>query len=315
MKKLISFILAVIMTVSVCVVSANATTTPLGRLGDVDDNGDVNIMDATHIQLMLAKLCEYDAEDEIYADVDLDRLVSVMDATEIQLWVAKLLNGSKIGRWYNSDMYTNDFYSDYMSGSAVAGVPVTFTANVDAGSPMQNYVLYVNDELVASSETENSLTYTFPQAGIYKVQMLANAFYNTGSYSISEYVVNDVDDKQLKFKAFYSTGKYWGSISWGQNDMKFYAEGMGGVAPYQYEFVMEHRENPYYADSSNVVYFQDYSDKNYFELPTYNPEDIFGEDHYGYAQLECKITVRIKDANGDVVKTEEQFWYDYHMIG
>ncbi len=314
MKKLFSIILAAVMLASVCVASVNATTAPIGMLGDVDDNGDINIMDATQIQIMLAKLCDYDEEDEIYADADLDRELSVMDATELQLWIAKLLDNSKIGCWYNYDMYTDDFYYDYLSGRAVAGVPVTFTANVRAGSPLQNYELYVNDELVASSETSNSLTYIFPQAGTYKVQMLANAFYTTGAFEIREYVVQENDDEQLKFKAFYSTGKYWGTFSWNQEDMKFYAEGMGGVAPYQYEFVMEHRVNPYYIDSPMVDITQDYSEKNYFVLPAYDFKEIFGEDAF-YGALQCKITVRIKDANGDVVQTEKEFSYEEHMIG
>lgn len=314
MKKLFSIILTVVMVASVCVASVNATTAPVGRLGDVDDNGDINIMDATQIQLMLAKLCDYDAEDEIYADADLDRELSVMDATELQLWIAKLLDNSKIGCWYNYDMYTDDFYYDYMSGRAVAGVPVTFTANVRAGSPMQNYELYVNDELVASSEISNSLTYTFPQAGTYKVQMFANAFYTTGAFGVREYVVQESDDEQLKFKAFYSTGKYWGTFAWNQEDMKFHAEGMGGVAPYQYEFVMEHRANPYYLDSPMVYITQDYSEKNYFDLPAYDFKEIFGDDAF-YGALQCKITVRIKDANGDVVQTEKEFMYEEHMIG
>ncbi len=315
MKKLVSVLLVLIMLVSACIVSANATTPPRGTVGDADGNGDVDIMDATQIQLMIAKLCEYDDEDAIYADVDLDREVTILDATDIQLWLVGLLKGSKINYWYNSDMYTDDFYYDYLSGSAVAGVPVTFTANVRAGSPMQNYELYVNDELVAQSETSNSLTYTFPQAGTYKILMLANAFYNTGVFGVSEYVVKENDDEQLKFKAFYSTGKYWGTFTWSWDNMKFYAEGMGGVAPYQYEFVMERRENLYIDSPMVICGTQEYSDKNYFELPVYNFKEIFGEDAFFYGSLECKITVRIKDANGDVVQTEKDFWYDKHPIG
>lgn len=314
MKRLFSIILVVVMLTLMCAVSVNATTAPAGTLGDVNDDGDVDILDATQVQLMVANLCEYDEEDELYADVDLDREVSILDATEIQLWLAGLLKDSKIESWYNYDMYEDDFYYDYLSGSAVKGVPVTFTANVRAGSPMQNYELYVNDELVASSETSNSLTYTFPQAGTYKICMLANAFYRTGAFSVSEYVVQESDDEELKFKAFYSTGKHWGSFVWGQKDMKFHAEGMGGVAPYQYEFVMEHPNDPDYYESPMVYVTQEYSDKNYFELPAYRFYDIFDKNDF-YGSLECKITVRIKDANGDVVETEKQFWYDEPMIG
>lgn len=314
MKKLVSVLIITALLVTAFVLPANATTAPMGTLGDVDRSGKIDVLDATKIQNMLSKLCSYDAEDELYADVDLDRKVSIIDATNIQLYIGKLLTNSSIGRWYNYDMYTDDFYYDYLSGTAVAGVPVTFTANVRAGSPIQNYKLYVNDELVAVSETSNSLTYTFPQAGTYQIRMWANAFYNSGIFGIKDYVVVDSPDDELKFKALYSTGKYWGSFIWGKKDMKFYAEGMGGVAPYQYEFTFERPEKAGYADSPTVTIVQPYSDQNYFDLPAYRTEDIFGEPYYG-SILVCKLTIRIKDANGDVVEQQKTFNYEEHMIG
>ena len=66
-------------------------------IGDADSNGDVNIMDATYIQLFLAKAVASINEDA--ADVDGDSKTTVMDATNIQLYLAQQGNPDyKIGQ-------------------------------------------------------------------------------------------------------------------------------------------------------------------------------------------------------------------------
>lgn len=60
-------------------------------LGDVDGDGDVSILDATEIQLVLAQLKEWNNDTAVLAaDYDGDGDVSVLDATEIQLVLAGL---------------------------------------------------------------------------------------------------------------------------------------------------------------------------------------------------------------------------------
>ena len=58
-------------------------------LGDVDGDGEVSIMDATEIQMVIAQLLP-SLEDITVADVDGDGEVSIMDATAIQMQLAKL---------------------------------------------------------------------------------------------------------------------------------------------------------------------------------------------------------------------------------
>lgn len=75
------------------------TTVPAdkGILGDVNNDGKVNIKDATTIQKSAAKLLTL-AEDEIIrADVNADSKVNVKDATAIQKFVAKIDTGLAIG--------------------------------------------------------------------------------------------------------------------------------------------------------------------------------------------------------------------------
>ena len=61
-------------------------------IGDVDQNGSVEIVDATLIQQYLAKIISFSDEKLIIADVDKDGSVTVADATRIQQYLAKLID-------------------------------------------------------------------------------------------------------------------------------------------------------------------------------------------------------------------------------
>lgn len=62
-----------------------------GILGDVDLDGKVSILDATHIQMHLAKLITLTSEQLALADTDRDGKLSILDATQIQLFLAQLI--------------------------------------------------------------------------------------------------------------------------------------------------------------------------------------------------------------------------------
>lgn len=72
-------------------VSIYAKFVPIGLLGDANDDGEVNILDATLVQSHIAKLnVEY--INLVNADVDKDGYVAIPDATAIQMYVAKMIN-------------------------------------------------------------------------------------------------------------------------------------------------------------------------------------------------------------------------------
>ena len=62
-------------------------------LGDVDGDGSVTIIDATHIQRHLAELKLLDEAQLKRADTLKDGSVSILDATQIQLFVAEIIPG------------------------------------------------------------------------------------------------------------------------------------------------------------------------------------------------------------------------------
>ena len=59
--------------------------------GDADDNGDVNVIDATVIQKCLANQMSLDSINQANAEVDGDGAITVLDATMIQKFVASII--------------------------------------------------------------------------------------------------------------------------------------------------------------------------------------------------------------------------------
>lgn len=101
-KKPLSLLLSVLMVFSaitflfmnadVYVVAAQTETASDKVIGDADGSGELNIQDATSIQLYLANLISEDGIDLIAANVTGNEKLSINDATEIQLFLAELIN-------------------------------------------------------------------------------------------------------------------------------------------------------------------------------------------------------------------------------
>lgn len=60
-------------------------------LGDVDRDGEISVIDATELQLYMAKKVELSSEQIPLSDTDKDGEISVLDATAIQLYMAKII--------------------------------------------------------------------------------------------------------------------------------------------------------------------------------------------------------------------------------
>lgn len=84
MKKLISFVFVI--AIMVCSISS---VFAVGKYGDVDNNGTVNVFDATSIQNHIAEVVLLSDDMLVLADVDDDGSVTIMDVTEIQYYAAK----------------------------------------------------------------------------------------------------------------------------------------------------------------------------------------------------------------------------------
>ncbi len=320
MKRIISIILAMVMILSVCVVSVSAALPPMGYVGDANQDGVIDVTDATFVLRAMAKLETPTEDQKLYGDTDVDGILSVIDATNIQRHEANLYPWGHVGSDYSYSMIENDFYSDYESGMAMAGVPVTFGVNAYAGSPILSYKLFVDGVCVGESES-NTITYTFEKAGEYDVEMIINAYYGDGNVYKRFKVVEPYESETPQFKTLYLTGTIqWGSITYDVGNMKVTADAIGGQGPYQYKFVFE-RPATCYPDAEIITQTQEYSENNVYELEKIEygdvaiviPEyDSWGNVYYRVedSDLDCKLTVYIKDANGNEVSRVMPIYYD-----
>ena len=62
------------------------------KIGDVDLDGDVSILDATDIQLCVAQIKQLSVGQTELADADLDGMLTIMDAAQVQRYVARIIN-------------------------------------------------------------------------------------------------------------------------------------------------------------------------------------------------------------------------------
>ena len=60
-------------------------------LGDVDRDGEISVIDATELQMYMAKKVELSSEQIPLSDTDKDGEISVLDATAIQMYMAKII--------------------------------------------------------------------------------------------------------------------------------------------------------------------------------------------------------------------------------
>lgn len=77
-------------------------TTPVETyiLGDVDNDGDISVMDTTQVQMIIAQIIEGDDKTTLRGDIDRDDVLSIMDATSIQRYVASYDDGLHIGETF-----------------------------------------------------------------------------------------------------------------------------------------------------------------------------------------------------------------------
>lgn len=196
MKKTLALLLTAIMLLSAMAVSANAAIPPQ-LYGDAYYDTDINIMDATAIQQHLANIEQLYPDRYEAADVDGDSNISIMDATTIQMYLANIITEFPAGEYYFIDKCLEEVIPSFLSGRAIAGVPVDFEVHGYASPAPSKAYLYVNDELVDTAIGEDStLTYAFPQVGTYevRVEFTDKWGYYAGIWSDSYEVVGPVTD-------------------------------------------------------------------------------------------------------------------------
>lgn len=265
--------------------STSAAIRPIYK-GDVNDSGKIDIDDVTLLQKYISGLEELNKEELWAADVNEDNKFTVDDVTMIQKYCSGMIKSFNTQYMWR-DVQINNFFSDYDSGKAPVGTPITFCAEA-YGYGTLTYKYYVNDILVSESTDSNTLTYTFDKAGVYNISVcIYNEFDNYCEYNkdlkvVEEYpldkpVISSMYFDDLNIQGFYSTILTVNTV--------------GGIAPYEYKF------------SIDDLYVQDFSEDNTFDLEPYmyNPYiDFIWKNH--------TIVVTVRDASGQTATESIEFF-------
>lgn len=285
MKKIISLIMVYAIVLNVALFGVSAMVAPDYVYGDVNCDREVDVTDATYLQMHLVGLIELSKLSYELADFDGDTKIDITDATKIQMYEAKIIKHIPHEPYA---IYTHveieRVASDIESSKAIAGVPVTFNAQAyvphgeDLVYPITyEYVIKMGDKEIAKSQrSENSeFTYTFENGGEYTVYLNAyNAFDLYSTYEL-EYKVLDEHNGELTISAFY--GEKFG---FDEGDQRvFTAHVYGGEAPYKYRYL-----------SDGLYVSQEYSDSNILTLEPLTR--LWNHEEH-------TVTVEVTDAKGN----------------
>ena len=169
MKKFISLLLVVCVFCCSTMFSANAMPAPM-RYGDANFDFEIDITDATYIQLYLVDYETMDRGQYELADVDDDGEISILDATMVQKKIAKIIDKFPAGVEIDDYYYEIKIHLDSEGWYPVVGETVTFTVEGKNNWMPMTYQYYIDDEHICTSES-NVLSYTFDKAGGYDLDV------------------------------------------------------------------------------------------------------------------------------------------------
>ena len=223
MKRLVSLLLIVCIILSLATVSALALEPKFYKYGDVSGDDAVTVGDATILQRHVAKILTLTSFRTSLADVNDDGEVNVLDATFIQQYVAKII--PEIPREPIPALSVVDISAVTRSipdSRVVKGTEVSFTVHstLNLEEDVNSQLAYEYDlqgttnPKIKHFETSDSnvFTYTFPEAGTYRIAIKAydklydghDEFYIV--YSVAEsypydsdFVYVEYDDKRPEY--------------------------------------------------------------------------------------------------------------------
>ena len=243
--RITALVLCVILLIS-CTIPAGAVPALPLKVGDVDRDNAVTVVDVVLIQRYLAKMQEPSELEEALSDADGDGEVSVLDVTAVQRHLANMsgsFTGAEITDWY---IGTTSFHTDcevaiadHYSTTEVCyvGIPVHFTAKVFWGAEPRRFTLYVDGETVQEVEAKGFekavLTHTFTEPGEHVLSCEVECRYGLTKRSSQRVRVENLPEDgspAVMGAVFYDES------STGSGNSVLTVIAAGGTAPYQYNY-------------------------------------------------------------------------------
>ncbi|MDP4119976.1 MAG: dockerin type I repeat-containing protein [Bacillota bacterium] len=257
-------------------------------------NGGVSLKDATMIQKYLAGVISLTPYQKVAGDVNGDLTLNLKDATMIQKYLASLIMEFPIGQYIVYCVIEQGaLYTDYCSGAATVGTPVTITSIPRGGIGPYSYSVTVNGNPIANTSTnpsmQNTAVWTPSAVGTYDIKVVfTDRLENSETVEIPNYqVVNNLESGIAQVKDFYCN-----NISPEQYDnLTFTADGFMGTAPYEYQF------------SLNGTVVQPFSSKNTYDLE-YN-------SYPAPMNVNQILTVEVRDANSTAPYQSKSITFSY----
>lgn len=253
------FTLAIAFTLVLCLFIGSFTSyagIAPSWFGDIDMDDSVTVKDVTLLQKHLASLVSFNKIQLFAADVDGDGRITVKDVTMIQKDCAGMLSLPA----YQSIVERVRIISDYDSGKAMVGTPVTFkTLSLQAPAYLEplKYEYYVNQEKVSELSECDTLTYTFDKAGGYSITvMVYNALGGKNHAYLYLRVVDAYTYDSPKITAVYTDPEF---VYYNAKGVTVFANAVSDASPCEYKFELK----------EYGIILADYSEKNSYSF-TFN---------------------------------------------
>ena len=235
MKKVISFLLCAVIMMSFSVMSTNAAIEPIAY-GDADADGDENIFDVTFVQFCVALLDEMDKLQFEVSDVDDNGEITIMDATMIQCHNAELIDSYPAGGSVSLNMDIHNFYCNLGDAVLTSNDLATFYADVysGVGGPV-TYSFYINKRLVKVTN-DSYFSYYFREAGEYDIKVVAEN--HIGIVEEAHLKVQSVGEEAHTVPEIgvYYTNLYKRDLCDRADDATINVMVLGADEPYEYAF-------------------------------------------------------------------------------
>ena len=291
MKKYISILLILLMLIPNATVTASAKE-PCYLIGDSDRDGELTILDATHIQRRLADLSPFDRLGDYLGDVDGDGQLSILDATCIQRRLAAIENAfykEKLYPWSASiiriDMNAN-------SSTVQAGTTVQFTIVEEEHAIPSEYEIYVDGLQLGEHTAHCVFSYTFADEGSYRIAVIAyDPFGGTDVYTLDMTAVKEAEPPVITYAAY------------DKNTEQLTVRVSGGVAPYEYQYTIRNNIAPPEPGPTYTALFTYETDEdgNYYLLCRYCPDStVYIPTYLLTKTLSYYCEVQVRGADGAV---------------
>lgn len=181
-------------------------TEPSGNAvyGDVNDDGDITVVDATLVQKHVVQLETLSADKQILADVNGDNTISVVDATLIQKYIVQLKDWGRTGDVYQAEQPTTP---EPTTAEPTTVKPTAQPTTAEPTTkPADTYTLYFKTKLGwMTSDGVSLFAYDLDTGASYQFEQDTDAYPNVYTVEVPATVSNvsvyrslsEVDEKPV----------------------------------------------------------------------------------------------------------------------